>query len=227
METPLFKYLERINMTAAPGSSPSRWVPKATDGGWGWFVVVGSFLIHVFADGIVYSFGVMIDELMKEFGESNARVSIIVSLLTGLTLGVGPVASAITNKFGCRTTTITGALIATFGCGLSYFATSIEHLMITVGCIMGFGFGLMYCPAIVIVTMYFEKKRALATGIAVCGAGFGTLIFAPIIQYLINAFHWNTVFLFYACAVFACVACGSLFRPLEFVEVDEDGNEIL
>ncbi|KAK0403713.1 hypothetical protein QR680_017082 [Steinernema hermaphroditum] len=220
------KCIKRINMTAAPGSSPSRWVPKATDGGWGWFVVVGSFLIHVFADGIVYSFGVMVDVLMNEFGESNARVSVIVSLLTGLTLGVGPVASAITNKFGCRATTITGALIATVGCALSYFAQSIDHLMITVGCIMGFGFGLMYCPAIVIVTMYFEKKRALATGIAVCGAGFGTLVFAPVIQYLIDRFAWNTVFLFYTGAVFACVGCGALFRPLEFVEVDEHGNEI-
>lgn len=31
--------------------------------------------------------------------------------------------------------------------------------MISIGLVMGFGFGLMYCPAIVIVTMFFEKKR--------------------------------------------------------------------
>lgn len=30
---------------------------------------------------------------------------------------------------------------------------------------MGLGFGLMYCPAIVIVTIYFEKYRSLATGL--------------------------------------------------------------
>lgn len=36
------------------------------------------------------------------------------------------------------------------------------------------GFGLIYLPAIVSVTMYFEKYRSLATGIAVCGSGFGT-----------------------------------------------------
>lgn len=35
------------------------------DGGWGWIVVVGSFFIHVFADGIVYSFGILLEIIMK------------------------------------------------------------------------------------------------------------------------------------------------------------------
>lgn len=46
-----------------------------------------------------------------------------------------------------------------FSCAASYYATTVEYLMGSVGCVMGIGFGLMYCPAIVIVTMYFEKKR--------------------------------------------------------------------
>ena len=37
-------------------------------------------------------------------------------------------------------------------------------LIFSVGIVMGLGFGLMYCPAIVIVTIYFEKYRSLATG---------------------------------------------------------------
>lgn len=53
--------------------------------------------------------------LLQEFGASNAKASIIISLLTGLTLGAGPLASAITNKFGCRVTTILGSLIASCG----------------------------------------------------------------------------------------------------------------
>ena len=46
----------------------------------------------------------------------------------------------------------------------------------------GFGFGLIYLPAIVSVSMYFEKKRAFATGIAVCGSGLGTFIMAPVTE---------------------------------------------
>ena len=44
----------------------------------------------------------------------------------------------------------------------------------------GLGFGLIYLPAIVSVSVYFEKKRAFATGIAVCGSGVGTFIMAPV-----------------------------------------------
>lgn len=49
---------------AGDEESTTRYVP-IVDGGWGWVVVVGSFFIHVFADGIVYSFGVLLEIIMK------------------------------------------------------------------------------------------------------------------------------------------------------------------
>ena len=63
---------------------------------------------------------------------------------------------------------------------LSAAADSIVILYFTVGVLTGLGFGLIYLPAIVSVSIYFEKKRAFATGIAVCGSGLGTFIFAPL-----------------------------------------------
>ena len=38
------------------------------DGGWGWMVVFSSFLIHIIADGIVYSFGIFFVEFVDYFG---------------------------------------------------------------------------------------------------------------------------------------------------------------
>lgn len=75
--------------------------------------------------------------------------------------------------------------------------------------------GLIYLPAIVSVTMYFEKYRSLATGIAVCGAGFGTFIFAPLTETLISNYSWREAMLVIAGIVFTCVIFGSLFRPLK------------
>ena len=51
----------------------------------------------------------------------------------------------------------------------------------------GLGFGLIYLPAIVSVTCYFEKKRSFATGIAVCGSGLGTFVFSPLVELLVSA----------------------------------------
>lgn len=70
----------------------------------------------------------------------------------------------------------------------------------------------MYCPAIIIVTVYFEKRRALATGIAVAGAGVGTLIFPPLTAYLMENYTWRGTFFIYAGIILNCVVCGALFR---------------
>lgn len=47
----------------------------------------------------------------------------------------------------------------------------------------GIGFGLVYLPSILIVNQYFEKRRALAMGIAVCGSGIGTTVFSQVCQF--------------------------------------------
>ena len=55
----------------------------------------------------------------------------------------------------------------------------------------GMGFGLMYLPAIVMVGFYFEKRRAFATGVAVCGSGIGAFVFAPMCEKLISLYGWR------------------------------------
>ena len=49
----------------------------------------------------------------------------------------------------------------------------------------------MYLPAVCGVGYYFERKRALATGIAVCGTGIGTMAMAPFAKYMLNVMDWK------------------------------------
>ena len=62
----------------------------------------------------------------------------------------------------------------------------------------GVGFGLIYVPAVIAVGFYFEKWRALATGIAVCGSGIGTFLMAPFCTMLIENFGWRGALLIQA-----------------------------
>lgn len=68
----------------------------------------------------------------------------------------------------------------------------------------GIGFGLMYLPAIVCVGYYFETKRSLATGIALCGSGVGTFLFAPLTQFLLENFTWQESNLILAGIILSC-----------------------
>lgn len=52
----------------------------------------------------------------------------------------------------------------------------------------------MYLPAVVSVSLYFEKKRAIAIGIAMCGTGIGTFTFGPLGEWLLELTEdWKTV----------------------------------
>jgi len=71
-----------------------------------------------------------------------------------------------------------------------------------------------YLPAIVAVSFYFEKRRSLATGIAVCGSGIGTFAFAPLTNTLLQEYSWKGTVLIEAGILLNCILCGMVFRPL-------------
>lgn len=62
----------------------------------------------------------------------------------------------------------------------------------------GIGAGLIYVPAVITTGFYFERWRALATGIAVCGSGIGAFLLAPISDVLVKRFGWRGALLFQA-----------------------------
>ncbi|XP_011306062.1 monocarboxylate transporter 12-B [Fopius arisanus] len=185
------------------------------DGGWGWAVVFASFMIHIVTDGVTYSFGVFHVELRNYFGAGDGATAWIASILVGITLCSGPIASIFVNKYGCRMVTIVGAILSSICLLMSHWAQSIIILYFTIGLGTGLGFGLIYLPAIVSVTCYFEKLRSFATGIAVCGSGLGTLVFAPFIEYLIVEYGWRGAMLITSALVLNCIIFGIMFRPLE------------
>lgn len=87
---------------------------KPPDGGYGWVIVFASFMVNVIADGITFSFGVIYVELLKYFGEGKAKTAWIGSLFMAMPLLSGPVASFLTDRFGCRRVTIIGSVLGKY-----------------------------------------------------------------------------------------------------------------
>ncbi|XP_069357921.1 monocarboxylate transporter 14 isoform X8 [Maniola hyperantus] len=192
-------------------------LPPPPDGGYGWVVVFASFMCNLVVDGIAYTFGIFLPELVTYFGEGKGTVAWVGSLLSGVYLAAGPVVSALCNKYGCRAVCVAGSLIAATGFVLSTFCKSVTMMMITYGLIGGMGFGMIYLPSVVAVGYYFETRRSLATGIAVCGSGVGTFSFAPLATILLNEFgSWQNANLLLAGLILNCAVFGALMRPLVY-----------
>ncbi|KAH9507596.1 hypothetical protein Btru_051540 [Bulinus truncatus] len=188
------------------------------DGGWGWLVVIASFFCNMIVDGVCFSFGIVSPEFQKAFGANHEKVGWVGSSLAGCYLLVGPFVAALCGRYGCRKVTIVGSIITMLGFAISTQSSSIEMLIVTYGIIGGIGFGLIYLPSIVCVGYWFEKKRAFATGIVVCGTGIGQFVIPPLAGYLLSEYTWEGHNLILAGLVLKCAVCGMLFIPLNLRE---------
>ncbi|CAC5388567.1 Monocarboxylate transporter 9 [Mytilus coruscus] len=188
---------------------------KPPDGGWGWVVVFSSLMCNILVDGIGLAYGVLLPKFAEYFQTSKSKVSLVGSLLIGMYLCAGPIVSALVNKFGCRLVTIAGSIVAAVGFIVGSFSPNLDILILTYGVIGGFGFGMVYLPSIVSVGYYFDKKRPLATGIAVCGSGIGTFIFSPLLEYLSEVYDWRNLLRIMAGIILNGAVCGMLMRPIK------------
>jgi len=185
------------------------------DGGWGWMVVAASFVANFIVDGVCFSYGVFFPEYLAHFDESTTKTAFVGALIPAMYLGMGPIASGLANRYGFRVVTIVGAIIAAVSYFLSIFSPNMNYMIVIYGICGGFGFGMMYLPAILIVNFYFDKKRALATGIAVSGTGIGTMVFAPLGRYLLDTYQWKQSHIIISAFILNGIVCGAVFRPLE------------
>ena len=208
-------------------------IPAPPDGGWGWVICFASFACNFILDGIAYSFGILLIPLMEYFQSNRSSVAWVGSLLAGVYMTSGPLVGGLVNKFGCRPVCMVGGVVACSSLMLSTFSPNVEVLMLTYGIMGGFGLGLIYLPAVIACGYYFEKRRALATGISVCGSGVGCFVFPPLANIFVTQFGWKGANMIFAGFCLFCCVFGALMRPLELAielapkheDEDEDVDE--
>jgi len=218
---------EKLMETLQPAQSKKpaeEGVRTPPDGGWGWVVVFASFNCNMVLDGIAYSFGILLNSISKHFGEGKGMISLVGSILAGVIMLVGPIASALTNKYGTRVVCIMGAVTSSFAIFISTYSPNVPFLMFSYGVVGGLGLGLMYVPAVVAVGYWFEKRRSLVTGISTCGSGAGTIIFAPLATVLEKNFGWQGCNQILAGLCLFCALYGLTMKPVPLRKPDEEDS---
>uniref|UniRef100_A0A6I8NVT7 Monocarboxylate transporter 12 n=1 Tax=Ornithorhynchus anatinus TaxID=9258 RepID=A0A6I8NVT7_ORNAN len=184
------------------------------DGGWGWMIVAGCFLVTICTRAVTRCISIFFVEFQTHFAQDYAQTAWIHSIVDCATMLCAPLGSIVSNHLSCQVGIILGGLLASSGLILSSFATSLKHLYLTLGVLTGLGFALCYSPAIAMVGKYFHKRKALAYGIALSGSGIGTFVLAPVVQVLIEQFSWRGALLILGGFVLNLCVCGALMRPI-------------
>uniref|UniRef100_A0A8C5ZL62 Solute carrier family 16 member 8 n=1 Tax=Marmota marmota marmota TaxID=9994 RepID=A0A8C5ZL62_MARMA len=183
------------------------------DGGWGWVVLVACFVVTGFAYGFPKAVSVFFRALMRDFGAGYSDTAWVSSIMLAMLYGTGPVSSILVTRFGCRPVMLAGGLLASAGMILASFATRLLELYLTAGVLTGLGLALNFQPSLIMLGLYFERRRPLANGLAAAGSPVFLSALSPLGQLLLELFGWRGGFLLFGGLLLHCCACGAVMRP--------------
>lgn len=167
----------------------------------GWFVVAAAFVITLLGFGSAYSFSSFVDALQRDFGASRAAVSLVFSLAGCLYFGFGVVSGPLADRYGSRALALSGMLLLALGLLLAAAAQNMTQIYLAYGLGVGLGVGCSYVPVVGAVQRWFQRRRGLASGLAVSGIGVGTLLVPPLAAALIGLWGWRNAYLALAVGV--------------------------
>ncbi|XP_073345934.1 monocarboxylate transporter 3-like isoform X1 [Pagrus major] len=197
-----------------PASGPPAAKSAAPDGGWGWVVVLCSFMALLVGYGSPQSLGILYPEWLLTFREGKAMTAWVGSLVAGGGFLVGPVCSVCVVNFGARPVAVFSGVMVAGGFMLSAFAPNVSFLIFSYGIVVGVGNGLLYAAIVVIICVYFDKKRGLALGIIQTGTSVGGVLYGELQRELIELFGVDGCLLVVGALALNVVAFAGLMRPL-------------
>ena len=153
-----------------------------------WLIVLAAVGIHI-SIGAVYAWSVFTRPIMNYMGVSLKEVQFAFSIAI---LFLGFSASFLgkyVEKYGSRK----AGLAATFfyvvgltGTGWAIYLKSLPLLYLFYGAIGGIGLGIGYITPVSTLVKWFPRNRGFATGCAIMGFGFASMVAGPLIQWLIS-----------------------------------------
>ncbi|XP_036400419.1 monocarboxylate transporter 13 [Megalops cyprinoides] len=203
-----------------PGNPP--------DGGYGWFVLLSTFLVFGLTFGVIKAFGVFYVEIHRYFATTATGTSWITSIAVA-TVHIGaPVGAALSARFSHRAVVMLGGALSSVGMIAGAYAQNLVQLYITVGFLSGLGYALTWTPTVTMLGWYFEKRRPMANGLASAGECVITFLVTPLFQLLVDCYSWRGAMLILGALELNLCVCGALLRPLRLTqEHPEDGGEEL
>lgn len=160
-------------------------------------VASAGVILHLML-GSTYAWSVYRNPIMAETGWSQSSVAFAFSLAI-FCLGLSAAfMGQLVEKFGPRVVGSVSAILYALGnimTGLAIERQELWLLYFAYGILGGLGLGAGYITPVSTIIKWFPDKRGLATGLAIMGFGFASLLTSPVAQYLIV--HQGVVQTFY------------------------------
>lgn len=148
--------------------------PSPPDGGLdAWLCVLGGFFIFTNTWGLTASYGSFLSYYLTILPQSSSAISWIGSLQSFLVVIVGIFAGPMYDRGFILQLMIIGCFLIVFGMMMLSLCTSYYQILLAQGIVVGLGAGLVYIPALALISTQFTKNRPFAIGCASSGSSIG------------------------------------------------------
>ena len=178
-----------------------------------WLIAASGVGIHL-SIGSVYSWSIFSRPITEQLGWTLKDVQMTFSISI-LFLGLSAaLMGRFVERYGPRKA---GTVAAVFfglgigGSGLAVLAKNIYALYLCYGVLGGIGLGVGYIAPVSTLVKWFPDRRGLATGLAIMGFGFASLLAGPIIQELIVTIGLPYTFFVLGAAYFVVIFFSSQY----------------
>jgi len=161
-----------------------------------WLIAASALGIHM-SIGSAYAWSVFTNPLVDEFGWSTTEISMAFSIAIFFLGTSAAFMGRFVEKQGPRKSGMLAAVffgVGVAGSGLATTLGSLPLLYLFYGVIGGTGLGIGYISPVSTLVKWFPDRRGLATGLAIMGFGFASLISGPAAAKLITVVGINSTF---------------------------------
>ncbi|MGM0923543.1 MAG: L-lactate MFS transporter [Bacillota bacterium] len=178
-----------------------------------WLIAAAAVGIHI-SIGSVYSWSVFTNPLRDEHNWGLSEISLTFSIAI-LFLGLSAAFMGhFVERYGPRASGLLSTLCFAAGLIGAGFAESIGSLYLLYffyGVLGGIGLGIGYITPVSSLVKWFPDRRGLATGLAIMGFGFASLIASPVIASLISNVGIDRTFYILGTVYFIIMISSSLY----------------
>ena len=178
-----------------------------------WLIALSAVGIHI-CIGSVYAWSVLVNPIIEQMGFSLQQTTFTFSLaILFLGLSAGFLGTYV-EKYGPRKSGLAAAVFfaaGMFGTAAALYFHSLAMLYIFYGVIGGIGLGVGYITPVSTLVKYFPERRGFATGLAIMGFGFASLIAGPLMQLLTQSFGLVYNFIILGSVYFIIITAAALY----------------
>lgn len=189
---------------------------------YGWFVVVACFLSSMTTFGVMYSFNVFIDPIVAHFDRSTGSVSLVFSVQSLVSFGLGTVFGLFVDRYGARRLLVLAGALVVGGLFVVSQADSFLTVVLAYGLVVSPGLGVLFIVAYATVPRWFYRRRGVATAVAVSGTGIGIIVGPPVSNYFISTVGWQQAYLLIGLLSFGLILLAAVLVADSPDDVDAD-----